>query len=79
MKKAPENRINIKFAQELIQALRMIEQKLGRDAEGCVIIKGELDMFLVLSFFTNSHITSQEMTRSSGARYVGYPTCIGSD
>ena len=40
MKKAPENRINIRFAQELIQALRLIEQKLGKDAEGAVIIKG---------------------------------------
>jgi hypothetical protein len=40
MKKAPENRLNIKFAQELIAALREIEQKLGKDAEGAVIIKG---------------------------------------
>jgi hypothetical protein len=43
MKKAPENRVNTKFAQELIQALRSIEQKLGKDAEGAVIIKGISD------------------------------------
>ena len=40
MKKAPENRLNIKFAQELINALRDIEQRLGKDVEGAVIIKG---------------------------------------
>ena len=44
MKKAPENRINMKFAQELIQALRLVEEKLGKDAEGAVIIKGEKDL-----------------------------------
>jgi hypothetical protein len=49
MKKAPENRLNIKFAQELIQALRLIEQKLGKDAEGAVIIKGRLDFTRVIA------------------------------
>jgi hypothetical protein len=42
MKKAPENRLNIKFAQELIQALRLIEEKLGKDSEGAIIIKGSV-------------------------------------
>jgi len=40
MKKAPENRINLKFAQELIGAYRDIEKELGKDVEGCVITKG---------------------------------------
>jgi hypothetical protein len=40
MKKAPENRINIKFAQELIRAYRDIEKKLGPDSEGAVITRG---------------------------------------
>ena len=34
MRKAPENRINSSFAQELLRALRHIEKELGRDAEG---------------------------------------------
>jgi enoyl-CoA hydratase/carnithine racemase len=53
MKKAPENRLNIKFAQELIQALREIEQRLGKDAEGAVIIKGERNR----DSFSLSHIS----------------------
>jgi hypothetical protein len=40
MKKAPENRINIKFAQELIGAYRDIEAKLGPDSDGAVITRG---------------------------------------
>jgi len=40
LRKAPENRLNTKFAQEIIRALRDIEQKLGVDAEGAVIIRG---------------------------------------
>ncbi|KAF2417642.1 ClpP/crotonase [Tothia fuscella] len=40
MKKAPENRLNVKFAQELIRAYRDIEKKLGPDAEGAVITRG---------------------------------------
>ena len=40
MKKAPENRINIKFAQELIGAYRDIEKELGPDSDGAVITKG---------------------------------------
>lgn len=40
MQKAPENRLNTKYAQEIIRALRDIEQKLGTDTDGAVIIKG---------------------------------------
>jgi enoyl-CoA hydratase/carnithine racemase len=40
MQKAPENRINVRFAQEIIRALRDIERELGPDSEGCVITKG---------------------------------------
>ncbi|KAF2709399.1 ClpP/crotonase [Pleomassaria siparia CBS 279.74] len=41
MQKAPENRINVRFAQEIIRALRDIEQELGPDSEGCVITRGD--------------------------------------
>jgi enoyl-CoA hydratase/carnithine racemase len=40
MRKLPENRLNVKFAQEIIRALRDIETRLGTDAEGAVIIRG---------------------------------------
>ncbi|KAF2642357.1 ClpP/crotonase [Massarina eburnea CBS 473.64] len=45
MQKAPENRINVRFAQEIIKALRDIEQELGSDSEGCVITKGNDEKF----------------------------------
>ncbi|KAF2801491.1 ClpP/crotonase [Mytilinidion resinicola] len=40
LRKAPENRINVAFAQEIIRALRDIEAQLGPDADGCVITRG---------------------------------------
>lgn len=40
MKKPPENRITVEFAQTLIRAYRDIERELGKDAEGAVILKG---------------------------------------
>jgi enoyl-CoA hydratase/carnithine racemase len=40
MQKAPENRINVRFAQEIIRALRDIERELGPNSEGCVITRG---------------------------------------
>lgn len=40
MQKQPENRINTAFAQTLISALRYIENTIGPDKPGCVIIKG---------------------------------------
>ncbi|QDS78093.1 hypothetical protein FKW77_003915 [Venturia effusa] len=40
MRKLPENRLNVAFAQEIIRALRDIETRLGTDAEGAVIIRG---------------------------------------
>jgi len=40
MRKPPENRINVAFAQELIKAFRDIEAELGRDTEGAVIVRG---------------------------------------
>lgn len=45
MQKAPENRLNLRFAQEIIRALRDIEQELGPDSEGCVITKGNDEKF----------------------------------
>lgn len=45
MQKAPENRINIKYAQEIIKALRDIEKELGAGSDGCVIIRGSDDKF----------------------------------
>ncbi|KAI4915267.1 hypothetical protein J4E85_010391 [Alternaria conjuncta] len=43
--KAPENRINVAFAQEIIRALRDIERELGADTEGCVITRGNDEKF----------------------------------
>ncbi|KAF2127135.1 ClpP/crotonase [Dothidotthia symphoricarpi CBS 119687] len=45
MQKAPENRINIQFAQEMIRALRDIERELGSGSEGCVITRGNDEKF----------------------------------
>lgn len=45
MQKAPENRINVKYAQEIIRALRDIEAELGPDSEGAVIIRGNDEKF----------------------------------
>lgn len=45
MHKAPENRLNVRFAQEIIRALRDIEQELGPDSEGCVITRGNDEKF----------------------------------
>ena len=45
MQKAPENRLNVNFAQEIIRALRDIEQELGPDSEGCVITRGNDEKF----------------------------------
>jgi enoyl-CoA hydratase/carnithine racemase len=48
LQKAPENRINVRFAQEIIRALRDIETELGSDSEGCVITKGSNEKFFWL-------------------------------
>ena len=40
LQKPPENRLNSRFAQEIIRALRDVEQQLGPDAEGAVITRG---------------------------------------
>lgn len=45
MQKPPENRINTRFAQEMIRALRDIEKELGPDSEGCVITRGSDEKF----------------------------------
>ncbi|KAK1908671.1 hypothetical protein P3342_009522 [Pyrenophora teres f. teres] len=43
--KAPENRINVAFAQEIIRALSDIERELGPSSDGCVITKGADEKF----------------------------------
>ncbi|KAK4951304.1 hypothetical protein LTR10_010277 [Elasticomyces elasticus] len=40
MRKAPENRINIAYAQKLIGAFNTVRRILGEDSEGAVITKG---------------------------------------
>jgi enoyl-CoA hydratase/carnithine racemase len=45
LQKAPENRLNVRFAQEIIRALRDIEVELGPDSEGCVITRGNDEKF----------------------------------
>lgn len=38
--KPPENRLNARFAREIIRAFRDIEKQLGPDSEGAVITRG---------------------------------------
>ena len=65
MRKAPENRINSSFAQELIGALRDVEAELNKGPEGAVIItsadieKGKDAKFwcTVHAFFLSSPIS----------------------
>ncbi|OAG07553.1 ClpP/crotonase [Paraphaeosphaeria sporulosa] len=45
MQKPPENRINVRYAQEIIKALRDIEHELGPESDGCVIIRGNDEKF----------------------------------
>lgn len=45
MQKPPENRIDIRYAQEIIKALRDIEHELGSESDGCVIIRGNDEKF----------------------------------
>ncbi|KAK3048588.1 hypothetical protein LTR09_010083 [Extremus antarcticus] len=40
MRKAPENRVNVAYAQKLISAFNKVRQILGTDSEGAVITKG---------------------------------------
>lgn len=40
MRKAPENRINIRFAQKLIAAYGQVRKILGENSEGAVITRG---------------------------------------
>ncbi|KAH9881504.1 hypothetical protein IAQ61_000229 [Plenodomus lingam] len=40
MQKDPGNRLNVRFSQEIIRALRDIEHELGPNSEGCVVTKG---------------------------------------
>lgn len=40
MRKAPENRINSKYAQKMIAAYNTVRKLLGHDTEGAVITKG---------------------------------------
>jgi enoyl-CoA hydratase/carnithine racemase len=45
MQKPPANRINVRYAQEIIKALRDIEYELGSESDGCVIIRGNDEKF----------------------------------
>lgn len=40
LQKPPENRLNTRFAQEIIRAFRDVEKQLGPDSEGAVITRG---------------------------------------
>lgn len=40
LQKPPENRLNQRFAQEIIRAFRYVEAELGTDTEGAVITRG---------------------------------------
>ena len=41
MKKAPENRLTVKFCQTMINAYHDIQRELGPDSEGAVILRGQ--------------------------------------
>ena len=45
MRRAPENRLNVAFCQELISAYRDIQLELGPDSEGAVILRGSDEKF----------------------------------
>ena len=45
MRKAPENRLNVAYAQKIIGAFNRVRQILGTDSEGAVITKGNDEKF----------------------------------
>lgn len=40
LQKAPENRLTVKFSQEIIRALRDVRKELGSESSGAVILRG---------------------------------------
>jgi enoyl-CoA hydratase/carnithine racemase len=45
LRKPPENRLDVACCQELIRAYHNIQQVLGSDSEGAVILRGENSKF----------------------------------
>ena len=45
MRKAPENRLNVYYAQKLISAFGKVRQILGTSVEGAVITRGNDEKF----------------------------------
>ena len=45
MRKAPENRLNVYYAQKLIGAFQQVRRILGTSTEGAVITKGNDEKF----------------------------------
>ncbi|ETI20809.1 hypothetical protein G647_07151 [Cladophialophora carrionii CBS 160.54] len=45
LRRAPENRLNVDFAQELIHAYHSIHRALGQNSEGAVILRGSDEKF----------------------------------
>lgn len=40
LQKPPENRLNVRFCQEIIRALKDIRRALGSESDGAVILRG---------------------------------------
>jgi enoyl-CoA hydratase/carnithine racemase len=45
MRRAPENRLNVQFCQELTRAYHEIQLEFGPDSEGAVILQGSDEKF----------------------------------
>lgn len=55
LKKPPENRLNVKFCQELIAAFHGIQRELGPSSDGAVITRGsDFKFFSTVRKFTLS-------------------------
>ena len=56
MRRAPENRLNVQFCQELIRAYREAEKELGTNSEGAVILRGsDAKFFCTVRFKISTH------------------------
>ncbi|KAK7906286.1 hypothetical protein LTR67_001012 [Exophiala xenobiotica] len=75
LRKPPENRLDVACCQELIRAYHNIQQVLGSDSEGAVILRGENSKF----FCTGLDLDEREgnIFASSDGFYPGELTDVG--
>jgi Delta3-Delta2-enoyl-CoA isomerase len=67
LQKPPENRLNVAACQELIRAYRQIENELGQDNEGAVILRGNDQKFFTTGL--DLHERDQNIFSSSDGFY----------